>query len=192
MDAVIARLCEELEANRSMFVALCTAAEDRFAQSIADDQWSVGEQVAHIAAFDQIALHHLAPTVATLPPGAKVDGDAWNGREVRRRAGRTRQSLVGEMAERRAECDALLTRLPAKELRRSVRFPGDARRSAGRVPLRLWLEQWSKHDMIHGRAILQATSGLPGESDFENWLRDDPVLEALERTASRSRGAGES
>ena len=158
MEAVIERLLEELEANRSMFVALCVAVEDAFVHPVPDDRWSVGDQVAHIAAFDQVALRHLAPAIATAPPGAELDSDEWNAREVRRRAGRTRQSLVGEMAERRAECVTLLTRLPAKELRRSVRFPGDAKRSAGRVPLRLWLEQWSKVHMLLegiGQAIEQ-------------------------------------
>jgi len=189
VDDIVGQLLEELDTNRSMFVALCSAAEAAFANPVPDDRWSVGKHIAHVASFDQLALHHLAPSVAPLPTGSD-DSDKWNAREVRRRAGRSRQSLVGEMEERRSECVALLSRLRTKELRRSVRFAGDARHSAGRVPLRLWLEQWTKHDMIHGHAILQAVPGLPGESDFQNWLRDDPVLEALERRASGAGGAG--
>ena len=91
------------------------------------------------------------------------------------------------MAERRAECLGLLLKLPPRGLKRTVWFPGEARRSAGEVPLRLWLERWSKHDMIHAGEILRATPSLGARSDFEDWLRDDPVLDAIARTDGGAR-----
>ena len=143
-------------------------------------------------AYDQVALHQLAPSVAPAPSDDDQDGDAWERAAGADAGGRSRLSLVGEMTQRRSDCLALLSRLPEKELRGAVWFPGEARRSAGSVPLRLWLERWSKHDMVHGRAILRATTTLGPQSDFENWLRDDPVLEALDRSAATQRPDGES
>lgn len=190
-DAAVARLIEELEANRAMFVALCLAAEARFGERMEADRWSIGDHVAHIASYDQLALHYLAPSVAPSPAEGDQDADDWNAQQVRMRVGRSRMSLVAEMAERRADCLTLLERLPAAQLRRGVWFPGEARRAAGAVPLRLWLERWSKHDMVHARAVLRASPTLGAAADFENWLRDDPVLEALDRTAATQHGEGD-
>jgi hypothetical protein len=191
-NAAITRLLEELEANRAMFAALCLAVETRFKDRAERDAWCIGDHVAHLASYDQVALHQLAPGVAPPPSDDDQDADAWNAQQVRMRVGRSRLSLVGEMTQRRSDCLTLLSRLPEKELRRAVWFPGEARRSAGSVPLRLWLERWSKHDMVHGRAILRATTTLGPQSDFENWLRDDPVLEALDRSAATQHPDGES
>ncbi len=191
-DTGIARLREELEANRSMFTALCLAVEGYFDTCAPGDVWSIGAHVAHIASYDQLALHQLAPAVAPAPAARDVTADAWNAQQVRLRSGRSRRSLVAEMARRRGDCLALLGQLPAGDLRRTVWFPGEARRRAGAVPLRLWLDRWSKHDMVHAHAILRAAPAPAGREDFDNWLRDDPVLEALDRTAPAVRRDRES
>ena len=175
------RLIDELEANRAMFVGLCQALAGELARAVPGGHWSVGDHVAHIAAYDRIAIHHLSSRVIGMDPRPQMDSNDWNESEVRQRAGRTLTALLGEMEDLRAGALALLTTLAEPDLERHVWFPGDGRRSAGDVPLRLWLERWSKHDMIHARKLLHALPHLAASRDFQSWLSGDPLLEALAR-----------
>ena len=181
------RLSEELEANRAMFVALCRALTGELARPVPGGHWSVGDHIAHIAAYDRLAIHHLASRVVGMDPRPQMDSDGWNESEVRQRAGRTLPALLSEMGESRAGAMALLTAVSEPDLQRHVWFPGDARRAAGDVPLRLWLERWSKHDMIHARDLLRALPALGTNRDFQSWLSGDPLLEALARAEAGPR-----
>lgn len=186
MDAAIEALVDELQANRAMFGALCRACNaEQMQRMTAAGRWTVLDQVAHVASYDRLAIRHLTER-AGIP--ASSDGsmegggaDAWNEVEVRRRQGRTSAALLAEMGDLREESLALLGAMRDDELGGDVFFPGDSRRSAVTVPLRLWLQRWSKHDMVHALAMLQAVAELAEHSDFQSWLRDDPVLNALGR-----------
>lgn len=192
MDQAAAALLEELEANRAMFGALCRAcSEEWLARPLPGGRWTVGDHIAHIGSYDQLAVHHLSPPAARdslMEGAAALATDAWNEIEVQRRAGMGRATLLAEMAERRAESLRLLGGLAAADLQRDVYFPGDAQRTAGTVPLRLWLQRWSKHDMLHALAMLRAIPELEAHPDFQAWLADDPLLEAVERQQQRQPG----
>lgn len=186
MDAAIEALVDELQANRAMFTALCRACNaEQMQRMTAAGRWTVLDQVAHVASYDRLAIRHLTEP-AGIPASSDGsmeggDADAWNEVEVRRRQGRTSAALLAEMGDLREESLALLGAMRDDELGGDVFFPGDSRRSAVTVPLRLWLQRWSKHDMVHALAMLQAVAELAEHSDFQSWLRDDPVLNALGR-----------
>ncbi|MEE9278337.1 MAG: DinB family protein [Dehalococcoidia bacterium] len=192
MDSSVTPLIDELDANRAMFTALCRACTlEQLSRVPPTGRWSVADHVAHVASYDQLAILHLAGAAGAAPPdfpNPGLNGDAWNDAEVQRRSGRTVAALQAEMDALRAAGLALLTALRAEELESDVYFAGDARRSAGMVPLRLWLRQWSKHDMLHARVLLRAIPELALHPDFAAWLADDPLLDALER-GERARGA---
>lgn len=186
MDAAIETLIDELEANRAMFAALCRACSAAQLQRMtAAGRWTVLDQVAHVASYDRLAIRHLTKLAGVQAPSGESmeDGDAddWNEGEVRRRQGRSSAALLAEMDELRGESLALLGAMREDDLDEEVFFPGDSRRSAVTVPLRLWLQRWSKHDMVHATAMLEAVAELAAHSDFQSWLRDDPVLNALGR-----------
>ena len=183
MNEFIESLTAEVDANRAMFEALCVACTpEQLGRRGEGDTWNVRDHIAHLASYDQAALLRLAPeAAATLGAKLDVESDEWNHAEVEHRRGRDRTTLRAEMAELRAQTLALLASLPEDRLEQEVPFPPDARRDAGQVPLRLWLERWSKHDMVHARAILAAVPELAGNADFQAWLADDPMLEALTR-----------
>ena len=186
MDAAIEALIGELEANRAMFAALCRACNPEQMQRMTTaGRWTVLDHVAHVASYDRLAIRHLAEQTgidATSVGAAEgSDADAWNEDEVRRRRGRPSAALLSEMGDLREESLALLGAMRDDDLDNDVFFPGDSRRSAVTVPLRLWLQRWSKHDMVHATAMLETVTELATHSDFQSWLRDDPVLNALDR-----------
>jgi hypothetical protein len=197
MDPVIAELIDELEANRAMFSALCLACGPRNATRAAPgDRWLVHDHMAHVASYDQLAIGHLVAGAASGPePDATLretgNGDAWNEAEVQRRSGRDSASLVDEMERLRERSLVLLAASTAGDLEREVYFPGDARRASSMVPLRLWLRYWSKHDMVHAQAIVRSVPELGANDDFRSWLADDPLLDALSRTAELESGRGD-
>jgi hypothetical protein len=168
-------LIDELDANRAMFEALCVALTPaRLPRPVPQQRWSVADHLAHVASYDQLAI---GPTPAD---SAHTDADAWNDAEVARRAGRPTEVHLGEMESLRSRSLALLRELRPARLDDTVFFPGDARRGPGHIPLRLWLDAWSRHDMIHAHAILRALPELDS-ADFQAWFQDDPVLDALQR-----------
>ena len=192
MDASIGELIEDLQANRAMFVALCVASgTERMSMRAADDRWSVREHIAHVAAHDHLTIAYLTAALRSegtaLQPDQPVggtdlaDNDSLNETEVQKRAGRSRSALLTEMMEARMHTLALLRGVQTDDLDRQIYFSGDARRSPGLIPLRLWLQQFSKHDMLHAHAILRAIPALADHPDFRAWLADDPVLEAIVR-----------
>jgi hypothetical protein len=181
-------LIDELEANRAMFTALCLACEPAdVMRPVPGGLWRVREHVAHVASYDQLVMGHLAS--GTMAGGAKLDssfgvpqnGDTWNEAEVKRRESRDITSLLDEMTRLRSRSLEMLTSSSISDAQREVYFPGDARRGAGMVPLRLWLRYWSKHDMLHGQAVVRAVPQLASNADFRSWLADDPLLDALNR-----------
>ena len=91
--------------------------------------------------------------------------------------------MLTEMGRLRARSLELLAASDGGDIDREVYFPGGARRTSGMVPLRLWLRSWSKHDMLHGQAIVRTVPQLTANADFRSWLADDPILEALNREA---------
>ncbi len=188
MEPAIADLIDELEANRAMFTALCLACgPGDVMRAGPGDHWSVRDHVAHVASYDQLVIGHLAsgerPSLASSDPslGVLMDGDAWNAAEIERRESRDTTSLLDEMEQLRARSLEMLAASSASDVKREVYFPGDARRAPGPVPLRLWLRYWSKHDMLHAQAIVRAIPQLAANADFQAWLADDPLLEALNR-----------
>ncbi len=198
MDPAIADLIDELEANRAMFTALCLACGPQdVMRLIPGGRWLVRDHVAHIASYDQLAIGHLTlGEMSTLaesdsPLGVPQDGDAWNATEVEQRKRRDITLLLNEMTQLRSRSLELLATVSTGDAQREVYFPGDARRSAGMVPLRLWLRYWSKHDMLHGQAIARAVPQLATNADFQSWLADDPLLNALNREADRESERGD-
>ncbi len=180
---VISGLVDELEANRAMFEALCIACrENHLERIVPDGHWTVAEHIAHVASYDGLAIQHLrAPEAAEASDPTGPDADAWNEAQVARRAGRTPEMLLDEMEALRERSLPLVHSLTTTGLGREIFFPGDSRRTPATIPLRLWLDRWSKHDMIHARAILSALPEIGASPDFQSWLADDPLLEALER-----------
>ena len=182
-EITIRRLGDELEANRAMFDALCmTCRGERLAREVPGGHWTVQDHLAHVASYDELAVGLLrgdgreAENALGMP-----DSETWNEAQVARRAGRTVDMLRDEMAALRERSVGLLPQQTEETLNAGIYFTGDSRRAAGTVPLRLWLERWSRHDMLHGRWILSALPELASNADFQSWLADDPVLDALER-----------
>ena len=101
--------------------------------------------------------------------------------QVSERIGRPLTALLAEMGTRRELSTLLLRELPAADFSREVVVPGDARRSEVRIPLLLWMRQWSKHDMLHARAMLRILRDLAEHLDLRAWLNDDPLVDAMER-----------
>ena len=193
MEPAIATIVEELEANRAMFDALVRACRPALLERRAPPSaWAVGEVVAHVAAADLLTIRQLATVLGAeseagrreppVEPGLNLD--EWNLAQVGRRAGRTVEALLAEMEAHREEALALLRLLPEGALAREVPYPSDRRRSGGRVPFRLWLRTWSKHDMVHARDILRAVPELGRSPDFQSWLADEPLLEATDGSRS--------
>lgn len=185
MDATIAAAVEELEANRAMLTALvrCCPAE-QIDRPVPESAWRVRDYIAHLAAADLIAAAYLRSARSGENGAAATQGrrlDQWNGAEVRQRAGRSVPVLLAEMESRREQSVALLAELDDADLDHEIYFPGDARRSPGPIPLRLWLRAWSKHDLLHARDILRALPALAAHADFQAWLADDPFLDAVNR-----------
>lgn len=185
MDAAITAATEELEANRAMFTALvrCCPA-DQIDRPVPESAWRVRDYLAHLAAADQIAAAYLRAARAGENGAATTQGrnlDQWNGAEVRQRASRSVPVLLAEMESRREQSVALLMDLDDADLDHEIYFPGDARRSPGPIPLRLWLQEWSKHDLLHARDLLRALPSLAAHADFQAWLADDPLLNAIDR-----------
>ena len=182
-ESAVGRLVDELEANRAMFEALCSGCRgERLERAVPGGRWTVQDHLAHVASYDELAVGLLrgegreVETALGMP-----DSETWNEAQVARRAGRTLEMLLDEMGALRERSVGLLTEQTAKTLQSEVYFSGDSRRSAGMIPLRLWLERWSRHDMIHARWILAALPEFASNADFQSWLADDPVLEAMER-----------
>ena len=186
-QSTIRGLVDELEANRAMFEALCLACRgDLLAWSVPSGHWTVHDHIAHIASYDELAIGLLldggrvAETVL-----ASRDSESWNEAHVTRREGRSLEMLLDEMTELRERSVSLLEQEADDELGVEVYFSGDARRAAGMISLRLWLENWSRHDMVHARWILSAFPELATNVDYQSWLAGDPVLDALERVEGR-------
>ncbi len=195
VDAVVAATLDELEANRAMFTALARAcAPEQLRRPLRNSHWTVANSIAHLAAYDLVAVWYVtaatgrAPAAAQLVPSidASFDPDAWNESAVRQRAGRGVESLLAEMVSLREQTAALLIALTAEVLTRKIYFPGDARRGAGWIPLRLWLQGWSKHDMVHAQVILDTIPELRQNADFRAWLAEEPILDALGRVSRRT------
>ena len=185
MDAAITATIEELEANRAMLTALirCCPAE-QIDRPVPESAWRVRDYLAHLAVADQIATAYLRAARAGEDGAAATQGrnlDQWNGAEVRQRAGRSVPVLLAEMESRREQSVALLAAFDDADLDHAIYFPGDARRSPGPIPLRLWLQAWSKHDMLHARDLLRALPSLAAHADFQAWLADEPFLDAINR-----------
>ena len=108
---VVRALIDELEANRSIFEALCVACGRlQMGRIVPGGRWTVLEHVAHVASYDALAIQQIeharllqaGPSnpvdEAVAPNGpALPDADVWNEAEVARRAGRTTQMHVAEM-----------------------------------------------------------------------------------------------
>ena len=138
--------------------------------------------LAHIASYDELAVGLLRGDGREVENALGMpDSATWNEAQVARRAGRTAEMLRDEMAILRGRSVGLLAQQTDATLNAEIYFTGDCRRAAGMIPLRLWLERWSRHDMVHGRWILSALPELAANADFQSWLADDPVLDALER-----------
>lgn len=186
-------IVEELEANRAMFEALVRACRPpSLERRVPNGDWTVAEVVAHVAAADLLTIRQLTTLLGVEPAAGRReppvepghDLDAWNLTQVQRRAGRTAEALLAEMEGHREEALRLLRLLPEGAGAREVPYPGDRQRAGGQVPLRLWLQAWSKHDMVHARDILRALPELGRSSDFQSWLADEPLLEAADGSAS--------
>lgn len=186
-QSTVSSLVDDLEANRAMFEALCRACRgERLERAVPAGHWTVQNHLAHVASYDELAVGLLrgdgrdAETALASP-----DSETWNEAQVARRAGRGLTMLLDEMAGLRERSVGLLEQQADKSLSAEIYFSGDARRAAGMISLRLWLESWSRHDMVHARWILSALPELALNSDYQSWLADDPVLEALEREEGR-------
>ena len=182
-ESTVKRLGDELEANRAMFAALCvTCRGERLAREAPPGgHWTVQDLLAHIASYDELAVGLLRGDGREVENALGMpDSATWNEAQVARRAGRTAEMLRDEMAILRGRSVGLLAQQTDPTLNAEI-FTGDCRRAAGMIPLRLWLERWSRHDMVHGRWILSALPELAANADFQSWLADDPVLDALER-----------
>ncbi len=186
-QSTVSGLVDELEANRAMFEALCRACRgERLERAVPAGHWTVQNHLAHVASYDELAVGLLrgdgreAETALASP-----NSETWNEAQVARRAGRGLTMLLDEMAGLRERSVGLLEQQADKSLSAEIYFSGDARRAAGMISLRLWLESWSRHDMVHARWILSALPELALNSDYQSWLADDPVLEALEREEGR-------
>jgi uncharacterized damage-inducible protein DinB len=178
---------DELEANRAMFEALCQACQgERLERAVPAGHWTVQDHLAHVASFDELAVGllrgdgRMAETALASP-----DSETWNEAQVARRAGRSLAMLLDEMAAWRERSVGLLAQQTDNSLSAEIYFSGDARRAAGMISVRLWLESWSRHDMVHARWILSALPELAVNSDYQSWLADDPVLDAMEREEGR-------
>ena len=182
-QSTVRGLVDELEANRAMFEALCLACRgERLERPVPAGRWTVHEHLAHIASYDELAAGLLlgggreAETALSSP-----DSETWNEAQVAPRAGRSLDMLLDEMTGLRERSAGLLEQQTDERLGVEIYFSGDIRRAAGMISLRLWLESWSRHDMVHARWILAALPELGTNADYQSWLADDPVLDALER-----------
>lgn len=185
MDTTIVGTIEELEANRAMFTALVRCCPTHpLDRPVPESAWRVRDYLAHLAAADQIAAVYLRAARSGESGAAATQGrnlDQWNETEVRQRAGRSIPVLLAEMESRREQSVALLAELADADLDHEIYFPGDARRSPGPILLRLWLQAWSKHDLLHARDLLRALPSLAANADFQAWLAEDPLVDAIDR-----------
>ncbi len=190
MNLFIKNLVDELDANRAMFTALCLACDPQYMlRTNSSDNWKVQDHLSHIASYDQITISHFSQRDDSYPDAQRLkfntdnDHDSWNEIEIRTRKNQGIKMRLEEMKLFRKRSLELLTSATEKTLTNEVYFPGDFRRKAGMVPLKLWLRYWSKHDMLHAQAILQSVPEFRVNSDFQSWLEGDPFLEAVNRIA---------
>ena len=190
MDERSADILDELDANRAMFLALCQLLRtQQLARRSPPDRWSVTDHIAHLAAYDQRAVGYFASVplavadVAETLAAADAAGtlDEWNAAQVLERSGQPLTTLLAEMGNRREQSTLLLRALRPQDLDREIVVPRDARRDSVRIPLLLWMRQWSKHDMLHARAMLRILDDLAAHLDLRAWLNDDPLVDAMER-----------
>ena len=199
VDERSADILDELDANRAMFLALCQMLRtQQLARRSPPNRWSVADHIAHLAAYDQRAVgyftsvHLAAADAAETLAAADAAGtmkaadatqtlDEWNAAQVFERSGWPLTTLLAEMGNRREQSTLLLRALTPADLDREIVAPRDARRCSVRITLLLWMRQWSKHDMLHARAMLRILDDLAEHLDLRAWLNDDPLVDAMER-----------
>lgn len=181
MHPEVEAVMNELDGHRVRFESLCRALSDEeLGRAVPNSTWLVRDFIAHLATIDGPIAEMFRSVQSGKVNGLRdpdrgaFDIDRWNEERVRERRGRTVADLLREAAELRSELRDCMGRFSEEDLRRKLRFSGDAKRPPGEVELRAYLRGWCKHDPMHAVDMMRA---LPERMTpvLQQWF-DDPIV----------------
>lgn len=185
MNETIAGVIEAIRANRARFEAFCQSlTEEQLNRPVPGSTWVVRDFAAHLGTLD-IALRgwfagveaegsRRAADAPAFDPDT-FDVDAFNDAIVAERRSWPLSRVFEEAAANRAPLIDQLAALSDAEVERILHFAGDAKRSAGDLPLKVFLAGWAQHDPIHVADMLKAIPERAADADLVAWL-DNPFV----------------
>ena len=194
-SAFVAAVVADIEENRRKFEAFCYAlSEEQLARPVPGSTWLVRDFIAHLDTLDTALLNWFeaaahgdvaAPRAGGGGEGGEpFDVDAFNDAQVAARRGWPLDRLFAEARANRERIVAQLAVLTDAQVEQAMLFPGDAKRKAGELPLKVFLQGWAQHDPIHVADMVRALPELADDAAIKAWL-DNPFVQGYQAIMNR-------
>ncbi len=192
MSETARRVIAVIGENRRRFEEFCySLSGEQLGRPVPDSTWLVRDFAAHLGTLDPaIARWFEAARSAegivdngVGPDDAPFDIDAFNDAQVVERQPWPLERVFAEAAKNREKLIETLAALTEEEVDRPMHFAGDAKRSGGTMPLKLFLAGWAQHDPIHVADMLKALPERARDPELRAWL-DNPFVNGYQRAMS--------
>lgn len=191
MDPTVAAVIDALAENRARFIAFTRSLSDEeLARPVPASTWHVRDFIAHLDTLD-VPLARFFETIANgeaAPSGSPGDSlqdlDAFNEAQVLARRSWPLDQVLAEAEQNRAKLIPALESLSGPQVEQLMHFPGDGKRSAGDIPLKLFLAGWAQHDPIHAADMLKALPERAGDPALQAWV-ENPFVKGYQAVMNR-------
>jgi hypothetical protein len=193
MSETVGQVIAAIEENRRRFEAFCySLSEEQLDRPVPDSAWIVRDFPAHLATLDPMMEglfratargERFQPETHVFERDGGFDVDAFNEEAVMARRSWPLEKVFAEGSEQRARLIEAMRELTDEQIEQMMYFSGDAKRSAGQIPLKLFLAGWAQHDPIHVADMLKALPELADDDDIKSWV-ENPFVHGYQRAMS--------
>ena len=190
MTPEVQEIMNELDGHRVQFAVLSRwLTPEQLERPVPGSTWLVKDYVSHLATIDGPVgemfktVHEGGDAAIRTGDGERWDVDTWNQSKVQERRSLTVDQILEEAARERTILRGHLARLTEDDLKKTLKFQGDEKRSPSEVLLGAYLKGWCKHDVMHAVDMLRA---MPERMTprLEHWF-DDPVVRRYQAAMNR-------
>jgi hypothetical protein len=180
MNGVIDAIVE----NRRRFEAFCRSlSAEELLRPVPESTWIVRDFAAHLDTLDVELASQFGSAVEGNGvdtrrgvDGAPFDIDAFNDAQVAERRAWPLDQVFAEARQNRSRLIEVLKGLSDEQVSQPMHFAGDAKRTGGELPLKLFLAGWAQHDPIHVADMLRALPERAGDPEVAAWVANPFVM----------------
>jgi hypothetical protein len=189
---------EAIIENRRRLEAFCySLSEEQLMRPVPDSTWVVRDFAAHLDTLDTALLRWFGGVAqggqadsGRGADGAPFDVDAFNDAQVIERRAWPLARIFAEAHENRRQLIEMMSELTDEQIEKPMHFAGDAKSSAGDLPLKLFLAGWAQHDPIHVADMVKALPERASDPEIVAWL-DNPFVHGYQALMSAPHGQQE-